>query len=223
MNDNLVRITNRDSWVAVLIHGLSAEKEICLNLKRVVAKASIPVKDKDKDKDKKKREQKMFDYDGVDTVLGKFSLNPVKKERRAQCKLSLMKKFHSFTVGDLTNARKIIYLADPKNMDKKELYRSFVGINAFESAGYIHKDLKYVDTAGRAVRGWLLRISSKHGSLELKRNLRVDGMGVIIYNGDDLGDPMRYKADVFTGCDSQSVGIGRVVKPISRPVEYLFL
>ena len=41
---------------------------------------------------------------------------------------------------DLTNARKIIYLndylADPTNMDKKELCRAFVGINTFEAAGY---------------------------------------------------------------------------------------
>ena len=100
----------------------------------------------------------------MDWRIGSKTRKLIRSQGGVQSKLSWMKKFHSFTVEDLTNARKIIYLndylADPKNMDKKELCRAFVGINTFETAEYIHKDLKYEDTVGRSGRGWLLSISS---------------------------------------------------------------
>ena len=110
MNDNLVRITNRDSWAAVFTYGLSVEKEIRLNRKRVAAKESIP------GKDKKKQEQQMFDYDGIDAVLGKFSLKPVKKRKEKKPRLSskkLAKRLRSQVRPRKDYRDRVDHLSDP--------------------------------------------------------------------------------------------------------------
>ena len=158
MNDNFVRITNRDSWAAVFTHGLSVEKEIRLNRKRVAAKASIPVKDKDK----KKQEQKMFDYDGIDAVLGKFSLKPAKKRKEKKPRVSakkLAKRLRSRARPMKDDRDCVGHLSDPIDpvYDEKEYYE---GIGICDCCGvkkHIYPYRSIYSPSGTKMRGYCVQ------------------------------------------------------------------
>lgn len=107
------------------------------------------------------------------------------------------------------------YLKDSSNPELTEKARAFVDIATFDSLGLIHKDLDINSTSKflRINKGkWLMRMSSKHCSVDLNINTRIvviacyeyqqrvqetDGLGYIALSGYEIGDPMTLKNKAF--------------------------
>lgn len=160
------------------------------------------------------------------------------KERISQ-KIKWLNMFNNMKSLDINTNKKVEflknYLQNSSVKLTRENARAFVDISTFFEASLIHKDI--TPKQGKELAGdnkWLLRVSRKHGSVDLAKNIQVvvfvskkshvrvaevDGMGYIIYNGDDLGDPFMYKNKVFTCLIdvlellTLKLGIEKIVKP----------
>lgn len=162
----------------------------------------------------------LYETHGLKRWLDQNSTDPITRENilfqkpRVIAKLSWMQKFNTMVNSDITPTFKKnilkAYINDP--IKNKEAARAFVDISTFYDCGYVHKDLTVYNTKEVAKDGWLLRVSSKHNSKELKKNtqvvvfstgkiqkrlVEVDGMGFIYYNGNNISEPLEYKNIVY--------------------------
>lgn len=131
------------------------------------------------------------------------------------------------------------YLNDPDDENIREKARAFVDIATFQDYGLIHQNMSFEETKKytETHTGWLLRISSVHGTDVLNKNTRVvvfatrslqqrfqetDGMGYIMLGGSVIGDPMGYTTSVKVslidlieyGCTRKNVRVQDIIKPI---------
>lgn len=136
------------------------------------------------------------------------------QKKRVIEKLSWMQKFDTMKNSDVTSTFKKKLLKDyiDNPIQNREAARAFVDISTFYDCGFVYENLTVENTKETAGNGWLLRVSSKHRSNDLKKNtqvvvfstgkiqqrlLEVDGMGFIYYNGKDISDPLLYKNSVY--------------------------
>ncbi len=163
----------------------------------------------------------LYETEALKTWIDQNPIDPLTRQNiyfqkpRVDAKLSWMKKFNIIKTSDVTSEfkQKILrnYIDNPT--ENKEEARAFVDISTFFDYGLIHKDLTFENTINTVGKGWLLRVSSKHNSDDLKKNtqvvvfstgkiqarlVEVDGMGFIYYNGNDISDPLIYKTSVYT-------------------------
>ena len=156
--------------------------------------------------------------------------------------------YGNMKISDLTSDFKkqclMDYLNNPDDNDIKEKARAFVDIATFELSGLIHTDMSFTQTTEymSTRTGWILRVSSVHGTDVLKKNTRVvvfatrgfqqrfqetDGMGYIMLGGSVIGDPMGYTGSVQVslidlieyGCNRKNVKVQDIIKPVYNPVE----
>lgn len=163
----------------------------------------------------------IYETEALNKWIEQNPVDPITREniffqkQRIASKLSWMQKFDTMKTSDIdsTFKNKILkaYLENP--IENKEAARAFVDISTFYNCGFVHKDLTVENTKNAAKNGWLLRVSSKHGSVELKKNtqvivfstskiqqrlVEVDGMGFIYYRGSDMSEPLIYKNSVYS-------------------------
>jgi hypothetical protein len=130
------------------------------------------------------------------------------------------------------------YLNNTGDENITQKARAFVDIATFESSGFIHQNMSFSETTKytESRPGWLLRMSSVHGTNVLNTNTRVvvfasrgfqqrfqetDGMGYIILGGSAIGDPMGYTNNVNVslidlieyGCTRQLLKVHDIIKP----------
>lgn len=156
----------------------------------------------------------LYETEALKKWIDRNPIDPITRQNisfqkpRVDAKLSWMKKFDTMKTSDITSAfkQKILndYITNP--IENREAARAFVDISTFYDCGFVHKNLSFKNTNKTAGNGWLLRMSSKHGSDDLEKNtqivvfstgtiqkrlVEVDGMGFIYYNGNDIYDPLK--------------------------------
>lgn len=191
----------------------------------------------------------LYETDGLYTwVIENNGTDPLTREdlwyqrHRLESKKLWKKLYSGLKTSDITAEFKqqclTDYLQNPDDVDIKEKARAFVDIATFELGGLVHKGMTFNETSEflKNTNGWMLRISSIHKTVQVKKNTQIivfccggyqqrfqetDGMGYMLLSGSVVGNPMTscHKVEVSLidlieySCSRQGVSVKDIIKP----------